>query len=88
MNENSPASILTTVNAPYATYVDAARLADCLESVEAAHQAMGQVYSFFTEVPIARQAEFARTFGVSSASLAKLAEYLSIQSGQIIKPAI
>lgn len=83
---NTP--LLTTINAPYKTHVDVVQLAESLAGVEPAQAALGQVFSFFTELPKTTQAEFAKTHGVSSKSLTELATYLSAQTGQDIESAL
>ena len=80
--------VLTTVNAPYREHVDEETLAVCLSSVAAAQNALGQVFSFFTEVSKPSQANFIKVHGISHEGLAKVAAYLSEQSGQDIRPAI
>ena len=59
--------------------MDACALATALSSGEIT---IGQVNSFFTEVPVAEQKAFAEEYGIDTAVLAKTASSLASWSGQ------
>ncbi len=75
-------SVLTTVNAPYSNQLDGAMLAHCLSDIELAKTFSGQVSSFFGEVPLAQQTEFAAEFGIAVDDLKTLASNFSAWSGE------
>jgi len=64
-----PASVLTTVNAPYRKKLDAKMLADCLKNPIAAEAAAGQMSVFFGEVSPKLQKVFAGAFQISELEL-------------------
>jgi hypothetical protein len=76
------ASVLTTVNAPYSEQLDGAMLAHCLADIEVAKQYPGQVSSFFGEVPLAQQIEFAAAHHISIDDLKIFAGKFSAWSGE------
>ncbi|GAA4186826.1 hypothetical protein [Shinella granuli] len=75
-------SVLTTVNAPYSNQLDGAMLAHCLSDIELAKVFSGQVSSFFGEVPLDQQTEFAAEFGIAVDDLKMLASDFSAWSGE------
>ena len=75
-------STLTTVNAPYSTQLDGQELALCLTDLDLAKEHPGQVSSFFGEVPLCDQIEFAEAFDVSLNELKKLAHGFAEWSGE------
>ena len=77
MNEHT--TLLTTVNAPYAEYMDAPTLAACLNSGVITS---GQVNSFLTEVAIDKQHSFADSFDVTTEQLIATAQAFVDWSGQ------
>lgn len=60
-----PASVLTTVNAPYSKKLGAQTLAYCLTHPRAAKAWPGQMSAFFGEVTPELQKAFAGAFGLS-----------------------
>lgn len=78
-------SVLTTVNAPYSNQLDGVALAHCLSDLELAKQYSGQVSSFFGEVPLAHQTEFAAEFDIALDELKALASQFSAWSGETYK---
>lgn len=72
-------AVLTTVNAPYRTYLDAEGLA---VSIADGQVNIAQVGSFFTEVAPATQRAFAMQHGVSEAALVSAASAFQSYSGQ------
>lgn len=81
MTDPATICILTTVNAPYASAVDAAKLASALR---AGHVSLGQVASFLTEVPRAEQLAFAASHGIDRGELKTVARTFADWSGQSV----
>ena len=81
MTDPTTICVLTTVNAPYASNVDAAALALALRG---RNISLGQVASFLTEVPKAEQIAFAALHGVDQAELAAAASAFAAWSGQSV----
>jgi hypothetical protein len=77
-----PASVLTTVNAPYSKKLDAQALAYCLTHPVAAKAASGQMSAFFGEVTPDLQKAFASAFGISDADLVIAAKTFAAYSGE------
>ena len=77
-----PASVLTTVNAPYSKKLDAQALAYCLTHPAAAKAAPGQMSAFFGEVTPELQKAFAGAFDISEAELAIAAKTFAEYSGE------
>ncbi len=77
-----PASVLTTVNAPYSKKLDAQALAHCLTYPAAAKAASGQMSAFFGEVAPDLQKAFASAFGISNADLVTAAKTFAAYSGE------
>jgi hypothetical protein len=77
-----PASVLTTVNAPYSKKLDALALAYCLTHPPAAKAAPGQMSAFFGEVTPELQKAFAAAFDISEAELAVAAKMFAEYSGE------
>lgn len=74
-------AILTTVNAPYQTSLDAAELALAISNQEIK---LAQVGSFLTETPVDDQIAFAETFGISKVALSATASEFANWSGQTV----
>ena len=72
-------AILTTVNAPYQTMLDADQLALAISKKDIK---LAQVGSFLTETPVAHQIAFAEAFGISDAELQVTAVAFANWSGQ------
>jgi hypothetical protein len=79
MTQTMQAAILTTVNAPFQTYLDANALACAISSGEIA---TGQVGSFFTETAVEAQKSFATAYGITVEALAQTATDFANWSGQ------
>jgi len=77
-----PASVLTTVNAPYSKKLDAQTLAYCLTHPGAAKTWPGQMSAFFGEVAPELQKSFASAFHISEAELAIAAKTFAEFSGE------
>lgn len=77
-----PASVLTTVNAPYNKMLDGQTLAYCLTHPMAAKTWPGQMSAFFGEVAPDLQKAFASAFGISEAELAIAAKTFAEYSGE------
>lgn len=77
-----PASVLTTVNAPYSKILDAPALAYCLTHPDAARAAPGQMSAFFGEVAPELQVAFAGAFGIGKEELAVAARIFAAFSGE------
>lgn len=72
-------AVLTTVNAPYRTYLDAKGL---VTSIVDGQVSVAQVGSFFTEIAPETQRAFATQHGVSEAALVRTASAFQSYSGQ------
>jgi hypothetical protein len=79
---NSPALVLTTVNAPYSTPLNAQELVYCLLDHTAAKEMPGHMSSFFGDVKPELQSEFADLFGISHSELVAAAKAFSEYSGE------
>lgn len=77
-----PASVLTTVNAPYSKKLDARELAYCLTHPAAAKAAPGHISAFFGEVAPELQKAFAKAFHISEPELAIAAKTFAEFSGE------
>lgn len=77
-----PASVLTTVNAPYSKKLDARELAYCLTHPAAAKAEPGHMSAFFGEVTPELQKAFASAFHISEAELALAAKEFAEFSGE------
>ena len=75
------ATLLTTINAPYKSYVDAPTLAGYLKDGEIT---VGQVNSFLTEVPVEKQLSFAKQFAIPKKTLMATAQAFHDWSGQVV----
>jgi len=73
--------LLTTVNAPYRTYLDGDALALALSTGDIKQ---GQVNSFFTETTPEDRKAFAEHHGISEAVLAATAKSFARWSGQTL----
>jgi len=78
----SPDLILTTVNAPYSQHLDAHELVGFLLDPSAARTVPGHMSSFFGEVRLELQLEFASMFGISKQQLVAAAKSFASYSGQ------
>ena len=81
MTHDMQTALLTTVNAPFQTYLDADALACAISSSDIAK---GQVGSFYTETAIEAQKAFAMAHGISAATLLQTATNFSNWSGQAV----
>ena len=79
MTHEMQTALLTTVNAPYQTYLDGGALAAALNAGDISK---GQVNSFFTETAVADQKAFAKLHGVPEETLAYTATAFAAWSGQ------
>lgn len=79
MTKEMQTALLTTVNAPYQTYLDGGALAAALNTGDITK---GQVSSFFTETTVAEQLAFAKLHGVLDDSLTATATAFATWSGQ------
>lgn len=77
-----PASVLTTVNAPYSKQLHAQELANCLLNPVMAEACPGQMSSFFGEVKPDLQKAFAHAFYISDAELVSAAKTFAAYSGE------
>ena len=77
-----PASVLTTVNAPYSKTLDAHQLAHCLLDEAAAKTAPGHMSIFFGEIEPDLQVAFANAFHISKPQLTSAAKAFAAYSGQ------
>jgi len=79
MTKTMQTAILTTVNAPYQTMLDADALALAISQHDIK---LAQVGSFLTETPVDAQIAFAEAHGVSKAELEETAALFANWSGQ------
>ena len=79
MTHEMQIALLTTVNAPYQTYLDGGALAAALKACDFSK---GQVNSFFTETTVADQKAFAKLHGVLDETLTSTATAFAAWSGQ------
>ena len=70
--------VLGTVNAPYGADLSAHQLAACISSLDTMHEALGQVFSFFTEVKVDLQEAFIQEMGIEDGAKT-VAAYLQTQ---------
>jgi hypothetical protein len=78
----SPELVLTTVNAPYSTKLDAFELAHCLLNAVAAKALPGHMSTFFGEVKPALQVGFAKMFNITELQLSAAAKAFAAYSGE------
>lgn len=81
MTQTMQTAILTTVNAPFQTYLDAEALACAISTGDIT---TGQVGSFYTETAVEAQKAFAMAYGITAAILAQTAAEFSSWSGQSV----
>lgn len=74
-------TILTTVNAPYQTSLDASELAQAISMKDFK---VAQVGSFLTEVPVVAQLAFAEALGIPKSELKATATEFAHWSGQLV----
>jgi len=79
MTQEMQTALLTTVNAPYQTYLDGSALAAALNAGDITN---GQVSSFFTETTVADQKAFAKLHGLPDETLTATATAFAAWSGQ------
>ena len=78
----SPALVLTTVNAPHSTPLNAHELAHCLLDHAAAKTMPGHMSAFFGEVEPEHQLAFAGLFNITYSQLVAAAKAFSNYSGE------
>lgn len=81
MTQTMQTAILTTVNAPFQTYLDADALACAISTGD---MATGQVGSFYTETAVEAQKAFATAYGITDDVLVQTAAEFSNWSGQSV----
>lgn len=74
--------VLTTVNAPYSEKLDGEALAHCIKHPSAAKSKPGHMSSFFGDVSLEAQKEFAAAFGISTPALVDAAKEFASYSGE------
>lgn len=71
--------VITIVNAPHRRKIDAHTLVECLLNPDTARSMPGHMSSFFGEVPVLMQLEFAKSYGIAEcqvvAARRKFAEF-------------
>ncbi len=75
------ATVLSTVNAPFGTDLDASSLAARIRETKDPHACSGPVFSFFSEVPLALQMEFISESGLDIHAVRETAKKLSSLAG-------
>lgn len=78
---HTAAIVLSTVNAPYGAKLSAQELAQCITDVGQAQKAMGQTFSFFSEISLPLQKEFAGEMGLDLEDLIPVANFFSSKAG-------
>ncbi|MCP4070931.1 MAG: hypothetical protein GY742_04220 [Hyphomicrobiales bacterium] len=73
MKQTVKNTLLSKVNAPYGTYASAGVLAVQIQVPSLDSDYIGQVSSFFSEIPVEDQLAFAHQHGISEAALKKAA---------------
>lgn len=79
MTKAMQTAILTTVNAPYQSILDAGELALAISKNDIK---LAQVGSFLTETPVDQQIAFAAAYGIPKAELEATAALFANWSGQ------
>lgn len=82
MKKAKQIALLTKVNAPYQSYMDACSLSLAIKNGDIK---LGQINSFFTEISVSSQREFADYFDISQSRLSEVAKDFSDWSGQKIE---
>jgi len=82
MAMNAAKLVLATVNAPYSKQLDEGSLVACIWDFAKAKLAAGPVSSFYGEVPVALQLQFASEHGIPEDVLASAAKKFGEWSGQ------
>ncbi len=78
MNKAKEEIIIVTINSPFKSYMGVELIVDALKNCK---PNCSQIYSFFTEISVEDQREFARTNGISESELIKTAEQISNMAG-------
>ena len=78
MNKAKEEIILVTVNSPFKSYMSDEFIVDALKNCK---PNCSQIYSFFTEISIEDQLDFALSNGISVSELIKTAEAISNMAG-------
>ncbi len=73
MKQTAMNTLLSKVNAPYGTYASVGILAAQIQAPSLDSDYIGQVSSFFSEIPVEDQLTFAHQHGISKAALKKAA---------------
>lgn len=81
LKTNVDSLVLATVNAPYSKKLDAAALAECLRAPASMRTALGPMSSFFYDVDIDLQRQFALSHGISLDTLSAAAALFGTWSG-------
>ncbi len=81
MNLEMQTVLMTTLNAPYQTHLDAGALAAAIKTNDVS---TGQIASFFSETAVDMQKAFAEDFGISSDQLTQAAQSFAHWSGQTV----
>lgn len=74
--------VLSTVNAPYSKRLDEKELLTAIRNTMVARQFAGPVSSFFYDVPVELQKQFANSHGMSESVLAEAAKSFAKWSGK------
>lgn len=74
--------ILTTINAPYRTKIDADTLAACIRDHDLAKLHAGPISGFFMEIPETKRRAFAMSRGISDQDLQQATELFMNWTGR------
>ena len=78
---HAAAIVLSTVNVPYGTKLSAHELARSVTDVDQAQKTPGQAFSFFSEVSLPLQKEFASEMGLDIEDMIPVANFFSSKAG-------
>ena len=78
MNKAREEIITATVNSPFKSYMGVELIVDALQNCKPNYS---QIYSFFTEISVEDQRDFARSNGISESKLIESAELISHLAG-------
>jgi hypothetical protein len=74
--------VLSTVNAPYSTKLNGEALAAAIIDIRGAQRSAGPPSSFFYEVPVELQKQFATAHGLSEETLSEAGKSFAAWSGK------
>ena len=79
MTQNKESIIIATINSPYKKYMGVNSIVEALKNCK---PNCTQIYSFFIDISVGDQLEFAQSKGISKHELIQTAKKISEMSGQ------